>query len=88
MKTTAMRGRDDPGPMMHLGDDHLRRLGISPRAGDEIEFHGRAKVRSVGESDGKDGIDRHSSIEITHMGAEHKGMSLHDTVAEAAGSKK
>lgn len=90
MKTTAMRSRDGDGPMMHLDHEAMRRAGlIGARAGDEYEFHGKARIKAAGERDGDSGVDRHCSVEITHMGMEHKGgMSLRDTVSEAAGGKK
>jgi len=88
MKISTMRSRDNEGPQLHLHDWHMQRLNLDPSAEDEIEFHGRAKVRSTDESTGPDGTRRHAILEITHMGADHKGgPSVRETLANAAKDK-
>ncbi len=85
MNVKAMRGRDDDGPMIHLGHEHIRKLGINADAGDEVEFHGKGRLRSTSEhADDKEGAKRHWTMEITHMGAERKGgPSVRETVEKS-----
>jgi len=72
------------GLRLHLDHESLNKLGMDdmPEVGKEMHVHGKGVVTSVSQHKSDKHHDRHVEIQLHHMGVEHDGPKMDETIGK------